>query len=171
MGFGVIITLMIAANIYTLYMLFTISSTAKATLTSEVRSIDFSKQLQTLLYEQERNAEKYWISHDRTYFDLLTDGAARSNLVFDSLLSVQTDSTPQQMIRNLKRTHSWYLSKFTLANNHRGTKSNEKKNLPEQAILTDSLEKVQSSLNNLINLSQESIDYSMTNVEEMTSRS
>jgi hypothetical protein len=62
LGFGVVIALMIVSNAFVLIQLNNISTSAKATLTNNVTSIDLVKRLQSILIDEERNAQKFIIS-------------------------------------------------------------------------------------------------------------
>jgi signal transduction histidine kinase len=124
-----------------------------------------------LLYEQQRNIQKYWISHDKTYYDLFAEGAKGFNKSLDSLLTIQTEAAGEQMIYTIQRTHTWFVTSVVPFNS-RAEKASKIKNVQDmQAMSTDSLEAIHGALNNLIRLNQASIDYSMTTVELITSRS
>jgi two-component system sensor histidine kinase GlrK len=170
MGFGVIIILMIIANAYILYQLVTISNTAKVTLTSEVKSIDIAKHLQSLLYEEERNAHKYWISYDKIYFDLFVGGSNKFNESVDSLLVTQSDSVGKQLINNIQRTYAWFVSQIIPFVQRKQLLKTEISKLEEQK-RADSIQALHTNLNDLIRLNQLSIDNAMINVETITTRS
>ncbi|MBI3765349.1 MAG: hypothetical protein HY277_02460 [Ignavibacteriales bacterium] len=88
LGLGVIITLMIISNAVVIVQLNEVSSSAKTTLTTDVAAIDIVKQLQMVLVDQERNAQKFLVSHDGTYFGLFSDGTRQFDSFMDSLLIV-----------------------------------------------------------------------------------
>jgi two-component system, NtrC family, sensor histidine kinase GlrK len=170
MGFGVIIILMISANAYILYQLVTISNTAKITLTSEVKSIEITKHLQSLLYEEERNAYKYWISYNKIYFDLFLGGSKKFNESVDSLLITVSDPGGKQLISNVQRTHAWFFSQLTPFVQRKQLSKIKISKLEEQK-RADSLNAIHTNLNDLIQLNQVSIDNAMINVETITTRS
>jgi len=168
MGFGVIIILMISANAYILNQLITISNTAKITLTSEVKSIDITKHLQSLLYEEERNAKKYWISYNKDYFDSFVGGSNKFNESVDSLLVTQSDPSGKQLIGNIQRTHAWFFSQLTPFVQRKQLLKINKLEGQERA---DSLNAIHTNLNDLIRHNQASIDNAMIDVETITTRS
>jgi two-component system sensor histidine kinase GlrK len=169
-GFGVIIILMITVNAYILYQLVTISDTAKVTLTSEVKSIDIAKHLQSLLYEEERNAYKYWISYDKIYFDLFVGGSKIFKEAGDSLLTTQSNPDGNQLIKNIQRTHAWFVSQVTPFDQSKQLLKTEISKL-EELKCADSLQSLHINLNDLIRLNQVSIDNAIINVETITTRS
>ncbi len=170
MRLGVIIILMITVNAYNLYQLVTISKTAKATLTSEVKSIDIAKHLQSLLHEEERNAYKYWISYDKIYFDLFVGGSKKFKEAGDSLLITQSDHSGKQLINNIQRTHAWFVSQVTPFDQSEQLLKTEINKLEEQK-RTDSLHALHTNLDDLIQLNQVLIESAMINVEAITTRS
>jgi two-component system sensor histidine kinase GlrK len=170
MGFGIIIILMITANAYILYQLITISNTAKVTFASEVKSIAIAKHLQSLLYEEERNAYKYWISYDKIYFDLFVGGSKRFKKVGDSLLITQSNPGGKQLIKNIQRTHDWFISQVTPFDQGKRLLKTKISKLEEQQH-ADSILTLHTNLNDFIQINQVSIENAITNVETITSRS
>jgi len=170
MGFGVIIILMIISNTYILYQLVTISNTAKVTLTSEVKSIDITKHLQSLLYEEERNANKYWISYDKIYFDLFVGGSKKFNESVDSLKVTQSDPGGKQLINHIQRIHAWFVSQVPPSFQRKQLLKTEISKIEKQK-RADSIQALHTNLNDLIRLNQVSIDNAMINVETITTRS
>jgi CHASE3 domain sensor protein len=169
-GFGLIIILMIIANVYVLYQLIFISDTAKITLTSEVRAIDITKRLQSLLYGEERNAQKYWIANDKTYYVLFAEGTRSIDESLDSLSVTQSDNTGKMLIGKIRRIHNWYVSQVTPPDQPKQiVKSAMKGSVDQQR--SDSLEVLHTALSGLIKHNQVSIDNAMTNVEKITNRS
>jgi two-component system sensor histidine kinase GlrK len=167
-GFGIIITLMILSTAYVLYQLITISHAAKVTLTSDVRSIDYAKQLQTLLYEQERNTQKYFISHDRTYHDLFLEGEERFYENIDSLLMVESNPEEMRLIDRVLQTHGWLATIHFPNAEHTAADPDSEINQLNRA---DSLELLHATITTLIRMNQSSIDNSMEYVEETITRS
>jgi CHASE3 domain sensor protein len=74
-GFGLVIALMIAVNVYVLSQLYSVSSITHDTLSSDVQVIDLAKAVQGYLTDEERYVQKFAITGDRTYVDLLGDRA------------------------------------------------------------------------------------------------
>jgi CHASE3 domain sensor protein len=126
LGFGAIIALMVVSNTFVLLHLYDISSSAKTTLTNNVSGIDFVKHLQSILTDEERNAQKFIITHDRTYYGLFTQSANEFNSYVDSLRFTSIESDGIESVNNIVHTHNWFVSTITgesekLSAGHKGT--------------------------------------------------
>ena len=163
-GFGIMIILMIIVNAYVLVALYTVSGRMRHTLMIDARSIDFAKQLQTLLSDEDRYAQKYLISRDPAYYALF---AETSRLFIQNLDSLSLDASPagqpQEMVQNAERMHSWYATVIT-AQHAQGAQP------PPEGSRNDTLETLRRTLDNLITIDQRAISSSIANVEAATER-
>ena len=63
-GFGIVIFLMLIANAYVLLELHKVTGTSRTALTIDVQAIDLEKEMRTILYEEERYADRYFMARD-----------------------------------------------------------------------------------------------------------
>jgi len=167
-GFGVIICLMVAVSGYVLLQLNTVSKTANVTLYSDVHSIDLAKQMQTLLYDEERDALKFLIAHDDSYYVLFDEGARRFDNNIDTLVSLKPGFEELEIIYQIQRGHQEFAG--MMVRQRKVPPRMEGEPSPDQAGF-DSLEVIHASLSRLITINQGSISQSMVNIETTTSRS
>ncbi len=106
-SFAGIIVLMVVANVYVLIQLNAVSKTTSATFRSDARSINLAKQLETILFDEERAAEKYLISRDTMYFMIFKDQAELFDLYTDSLYSMSPNPHEVGLIYRLRNGHRW----------------------------------------------------------------
>lgn len=169
-GYWIIIVGMILVNAYVLNELHTVSITARATLASDVQAIDLAKQLQSILYEEERHGQKFRISHDHTYYALFTDDARRFTQYADSLFDA--DPSPQEriIIADIQRAHAWTTA---MMNQEQQAMSNPPPAVRIDLARTwaDSLDDLHGKLSETIRLNQLSIGNSMNRLEATTNRS
>jgi signal transduction histidine kinase len=104
-GFGVIILVMIVVNGLILLELNALSSTVRSALSTDVRALDGAKQLRTLLYDEERHAQKFLVSRDTLYLRLFVDVAARFEHQLDSVRTLIKASRGNAYITEISRTH------------------------------------------------------------------
>lgn len=102
-----IIILMVGANVYVLIQLNVVTQTTSDTFRSDVRSINLAKQLQTILFDEERAAEKYLITRDTLYFTIYKDQAELFDLYTDSLYSTSPSPLEVGLIFRVRNGHRW----------------------------------------------------------------
>ena len=108
LGFGMIIIVLTAANLYVLFQLVTVSSATRTTITRDVQSVDLTKQLRTNLYDEERYAQKYLVTRDSAYFSLFTDQQRIALGILNSLTQSVKDSTELARVQATTARHAWY---------------------------------------------------------------
>ncbi len=158
-GFGVIIVVMIAANSYILYQLHHVATTTTRALTLDVQSIDLAKQLHTILYEEERHAQKFLISRDSVYRGLFLEANRLFRQSLDSLDRLSTSEEDHRMVQNDRRIHAWHAQGII-----------EEEDLDDRS-RTDSLDAIHRSLDDLITRKQGVITHAMADVESTATRS
>jgi signal transduction histidine kinase len=170
LGYAIIIVVMIAANIYELHELDAVSQAAQSTLTSNVGAINFAKQLQTTLYEEERNGQKYRITHDYAYYGLFCDDTARFSQTLDSLRFLPLDLQKTALLGEVQARHYWIVQAIV----------REKETLPQapqegllrdMSAWTDSIGTIHSTLTEFAQQNQLSIGDAMNHFESTTRRS
>ena len=164
-GFGIMIVLMIIVNAYVLVALDMVSIRMQRTLTVDAQSIDLAKQLQTLLFDEDRYAQKYLISKDTAYYALF---AETSRLFLENLDSLSSyfpgGGRPQQLLRKAERQHTWYV---TAIGEERSGQPGVRR---ADGSRSDTVESVRRTLDDLISFGQRAIASSMSNAEIATDR-
>ncbi|MBI1807341.1 MAG: hypothetical protein HYR76_09860 [Ignavibacteria bacterium] len=169
LGLGVIITLMIISNAVVIVQLNEVSSSAKTTLTTDVAAIDIVKQLQMVLVDQERNAQKFLVSHDGTYFGLFSDGTRQFDSFMDSLLIVRPKLEEMEVIHEIRQSHAWFVNVIGREAGEADTNLHGADSLMKA--ISDSLGIVHVKFDWVIRLNQLAISSAMTTVETTTGRS
>jgi signal transduction histidine kinase len=166
-GFIAIIVIMVLSTTYVLFELHDVTGAAKMTLSANVKSVDQAKQLKTLLYDEEGYAQKYLISEDRTYFDLLMESSRQFDRIVYTLRTLQTEEAERSIINQVVNTHQWFESDFS--------KKSDITAIPDTSQVSEkwhgSFEMIHRQLDHLISLNQLTIGNAMSRVEATTSRS
>jgi two-component system sensor histidine kinase GlrK len=166
-GFIAVIVIMVLATTYVLIELHDVTGAAKMTMSANVKSVDNAKQLKTLVYDEEGYAQKYLISEDGTYFDLLLENSRQFERTCYSLSGLQKGEAERAIVNQIASTHQWFVNDFR-----------HKRDLPKAADTSrvseewhDSFELIHRQLDHLISMNQLTIGDSMSKVEATTSRS
>ncbi|MBI5474356.1 MAG: HAMP domain-containing protein [Ignavibacteriae bacterium] len=169
-GFVVVIGLMIAANVYVLWQLNDVTKITSRTFQNDVRSINLAKQLQTILFEEDRHALKFLVSRDTTYFTLYNDQSNLFDQYLDSLYEAAPTNTEVGLIFDLRQRHTWTRKSMM-------TETTKKQRLSVEQISSqdhprsDTVEALYAGLNQLIRLNEEEVGASVANVNETMVRS
>ncbi len=166
-GFIAIIVLMVLSTSYVLLELREVSSAAQITLSSNVKSVDQAKQLKTIIFDEEGYAQKYLISGDKTYFDILLDSFREFDNTLNSLRTLQVDNAELAIVKKIGDTHRWLETSFISKQENKSAMDTGK--LSEE--WHNSFEALQRQLDHIIGLNQLTIGNSMAKVETTTSRS
>ncbi|HXX62888.1 MAG TPA: ATP-binding protein [Bacteroidota bacterium] len=162
-GFGLVIFLLIIATIYVLGELQRVTGTSRSALTVDVQAIDLAKQMRTILYEEERFAQRYLISNDTAYRGVFTD----NNRVFvrdlDSLSNMLSDQRELRLLTDAGEDHNRHFL-AVLAADPRDPALNEKAR-------TDQMDRVHKAIDDLIAGKQRSVSASVVDIERATRRS
>jgi len=167
LGFGAIIVIMIIASTYILLELSAVSTSAKMTLTDNVKAVDLAKQLQDILHDEAEDVQKYLISRDETYFSLFDSSSQRFNHYLDLLLQAQSDKTGRSLIRNMRRTHDTFLAGIQ---NGKDLQKSGKKSASVR-LNVGAVETLSRSLDHLITINRGSIENAMSRMKATTTRS
>ncbi len=166
LGLGVIITLMVISSAFVLFQLNEVSISTETTLTTDVTAIDKAKHVQTILVDQERSAQKFLVSHDRTYYGLFSDGRRQFDSYMDSLLAVCSDTKEAALINQILHATHWFDDVI-------GQEGGDPRMMADSsdALLTavsDSLGIIHAKLDQIIRLRQLAINNAMAAVETKT---
>ncbi len=108
LGFGLIIVVLTAANVYALFQLVTVSTATRTTITRDVQSVDLTKQLRTVLYDEERYAQKFLVTRDSTYLTLFNDQQRVALGLLASMSQSIKDSADGDRVASTTARHAWY---------------------------------------------------------------
>jgi signal transduction histidine kinase len=167
LGFSTIIVIMALASTYILIELHTVTNSAKTTLSSNVKSLDHAKRLKTMLYDEEGYAQKYLISGDRTYFDLLSEQSKQFDEGISALYALQPTEEESRILTQIISTHQFFDTDVRPLN--------DSTELPDPGRMNEKwysiFESVHRQLDLLISLNQITIGKAMSQVETTTERS
>jgi len=167
-GFALIILIMVIANGYVLLELQAVSEAGRTTLTSDVQAIDRAKQLKEILFDEERNSQKYLVSRDQVYASLVADDVRRFLVSLDSLEAVTLDPEEAALVSEIREGHSWLATLIPQVHN-RGVRPNSQEIL--SARLDTGAGTLHALLDRMILINQQTIDRSMHGIEQTTKRS
>lgn len=163
LGFSLVIALMITASAYVLLELKRVSDTTRSTITVDVQAIDMAKQMRTILYEEERYAQKFLIARDTAYHVVFTDNNRLFIVYLDSLTAMLTEPGDNQALLRVGESHDWHFNAVSGAD-PLGPAGSEKAR-------TDTIDAILHSLDNLIITKQRSVSASVDSIETATKRS
>ena len=144
-GLGFIIAVVMLANAYMLLEISRISNSIKTTVSSNVRIIDLSKEIQVILEDEVIHAQKYLISGDPAYFNMFSESNKRYDQILRSLQDIKSDETGQSLLNRVDILH-----KSVLATIYDGRARDKQLNVK----LLDHYESMKRDLENLIGHNQ-----------------
>lgn len=168
-GFIAIIVIMVLATTYVLIELHGVTGAAKMTMSANVKAIDHAKQLKTLIYDEEGYAQKYLISEDRTYFDLLLESCRQFDRICNSLGVLPQEEAEQAIVKQIVSTHQWLENEFRRKDKDALPPAADTSRLSEQWHASFAL--LHRQLDHIISVNQLTIGNAMAKVEATTSRS
>jgi len=163
LGFGIIIVLMIAASSYVLIELQRVAEMTRAALTVDVRAIDLAKQMRTVMYEEERYAQKYLITLDSAYLSVFADNNRQFTRFLDSLSAMLPERQEQRELLTIGELHDWHFASVAAAGAH-DPAANERQR-------TESIDKILKTLDELITTKQHAVSTSMLDIDLAAQRS
>ena len=170
LGFGIIILVLVLVNGLILIQLREFSDTVRTMLLTDVRCIDVTRQVRTLLSEEERNARKFLVTADTLYRMLFADAATLSTPLIDSVLPSVSSPGERRMLEELSATHTWLVSSVTGLQAVRSAegRAGGATYLLSEEVLVDSIAQIQASLDALVVRTRASVNRSMTMLEADT---
>ena len=160
-GFGTVIFLMLIATAYVLIELNKVTGTSRTVLTVDVQSIDLEKEMRTILYEEERYADRYFMAQDTVYRNVFMDNNRAFVRCLDSLSGMLSDPREKQMLDLAGRTHDWHFTSV-LGSDLTPSVVNQR---------ADAMDGIRSTLNDLISRRQHAVDASVESIDRATQRS
>jgi two-component system sensor histidine kinase GlrK len=160
-GFGTVILLMVVATAYVLVELHKVTRTSRTALTIDVQAIDLEKEMRTILYEEERYADRFFMAQDTVYRKVFLD----YNRIFvrhlDSLSGMLSDPRERQTLDLAGQMHEWHFSSVIGAD------------LAPSAVnqRADAMDKIRKWLDSLISSRQHAVDTFVDSIDRATQRS
>ena len=97
-GFSIVIFFMLVATAYVLLELHRVTGTSRTALTVDVQAIDLEKEMRTILYEEERYADRYFMAQDTSYRSAFLEYNKRFVRHLDSLSGMLSDPRERQTL-------------------------------------------------------------------------
>ena len=160
-GFGIVIFLMLIATAYVLLQLHKVTGASRTALTIDVEAIDLEKEMRTILYEEERYADRYFMAQDTAYRNIFLENNRLFVQDLDSLSGMLTDAREKQTLDLAGQIHEWHFTSVLRADlsptevNHRA----------------DAMDRIRKSLDELISSRQHAVDASVQSIDRATERS
>lgn len=160
-GFGLVITLMILANLYVLRQMNSVTKSQNETFMKDVNDIDLAKQMQAVLFEEEPYAEKAAALRDGEYYRVFEQQSRVFNQFADSLsLSAeQMFADERALLEGIRECHAWFADATRRATYGIGRRSDP---AFDDAVRQDSLSSLHSQLRGFIGINEASVKRSMS---------
>jgi two-component system sensor histidine kinase GlrK len=160
-GFGFVIFLMLIATAYVLFELQRVTGTSRTALTVDVQAIDLEKEMRTILYEEERFADRYFMAQDTVYRNVFLEKNRLFVRDLDSLTGMLSDARERQTLDLAGRIHDQNFTAVLGAD------------LTPAAVnrRADAMDKVRNSLDDLVTRRQHAVDASVQSIDRATERS
>jgi len=160
-GFGIVIFLMVLATAYVLFELEKVTRTSRTALTIDVQSINLEKEMRTLLYEEERFADRYFMARDTVYRNVFLERNRLFVRYVDSLSGMLSVPREMQTLDQAGQTHDWHFSSVLAAD-------------PSPAAVNqraDAVDRVRRLLDSLVVSRQRAVDASVESIDRTSQRS
>jgi len=160
-GFAIVIFLMVVATAYVLRELDKVTRTSRTALTIDVQAIDLEKEMRTLLYEEERFADRYFMARDTVYRNVFLERNRQFVRNVDSLTGMLSDQREREILDQASQTHDWHFSSVLAAD-------------PSPAAVNqraDAVDNVRKSLDSLLASRQRAVDASVESLDRTSERS
>jgi len=160
-GFGLVIFLMAIATAYVVLQLHRVTGASRTALTVDVQAIDVEKEMRNILYEEERYADRFFLSGDTAYRNIFMDYNRLFVRNVDSLYGMLIDSRERKTLDLASQIHDWHFTSVVGAD-------------PSIAALNqraDAMDRVRKSLDDLVASRQRAVDASVASIDRATERS
>ena len=130
-------------------------------LTIDVQAIDLEKEMRTILYEEERYADRYFMAKDTVYRNVFLDDNRLFVRYLDSLSGMLSDQSEKETLDLAGQIHDWHFTSVLDAD------------LSPNAVneRADAMDRVRKSLDDLIGRRQRAVDASVRTIDLATERS
>jgi two-component system sensor histidine kinase GlrK len=160
-GFGIVIILMLTATAYVLFELHNVTGASRRALTFDVQAIDLEKEMRTILYEEERYADRYFMAQDTVYRNVFLDNNRLFVRYLDSLAGMLSDAREKQTLDLAGQIHDWHFTSVLGAD------------LTPPAVnqRADAMDRIRKALDDLLSRRQHAVDASVQSIDRATERS
>ncbi len=160
-GFGMVIVLMILANMYVLLQMNKVTKSTTDTYTYDLSDIDIAKHMQAVLFDEEPYAQKAAALHDGEYYRVFEQQSKVFNQFADSLSlsSRQMFADERALVEQIRGTHAWFRDATRRATFGLGRRSDPA--LDDEA-RSDTLDALHARLREFIAINEASVKRSMT---------
>jgi two-component system sensor histidine kinase GlrK len=168
LGFGVVIVLMIATNLYVLRQMQKVTAKTTQTYAYDVRGLDLAKQMRALLIEEEPYAQKAAALRDPDYYNVFAEQVKVFTQLSDSLIATSLSENDRALVERVRAGHSWFVDAVK-----RATYGNARPTDAEfdEGARNDTLEALHAALNEFITGTEQSIKRSMAEADSRMTRS
>ncbi len=167
-GFGVIIVLMIATNLYVLRQMQKVTATTTQTYAYDFRGLDLAKQMQALLFEEEPYAQKAAALNDPEYYKVFAEQVNVFEQFADSLARTSLSEQDRILVNRIREGHKWFAEAVRRATYGIG-RTND--GAFDEAARNDSLDVLHANLRDFISGTEQSIKRSMAEAGHRMSKS
>jgi two-component system sensor histidine kinase GlrK len=160
-GFGIVIFLMLIANAYVLLELQRVTGTSRTALTIDVQAIDLEKEMRTILYDEERFADRYFMAQDTVYRNVFLEKNKLFVRYLDSLSGMLSETRERRMLDLAGQIHDQHFTSV-VGDDLTPSTVNER---------ADAMDNVRKSLDDLVSRRQRAVDASVQTIDRATERS
>lgn len=165
-GFGAVIFLMSAANVYLIFELRGVREATKNSFTDDLRAADLAKQMKSLLFDEEPYAQKAAALKDVEYYKVFEQQAKLFTLFADSLPGLRLSDEKVMLVRRIQNSHAWFFEVV-----QQSTFSNSKSDKSNEEIRSDTLDVLHANLDQFIKANESSIQTSIAEISRAMTNS
>ncbi|MBI5471351.1 MAG: HAMP domain-containing histidine kinase, partial [Ignavibacteriae bacterium] len=162
LGFGIIILLMLAANVYMISALRGVMSGTKDTFTYDMRAADLAKQMKAILYDEEPYAQKAAFFQDKDYFKVFEEQSKVFTQFADSIRSLGVSDNKVAIVHRVQESHAWFteaVRRATFGSGRRGDHADENER-------SDTLDVLHAQLDQFIKLNQQAVQIAIGEIND-----
>ncbi len=167
LGFGIIILLMLAANVYMISALRGVMSGTENTFAYDMRAADLAKQMKALLYEEEPYAQKAAFFQDKEYFKVFEEQSRVFKQFADSLESLGLSENKVAIVNRVQESHAWFSEAVRRATHGIGRRLDQ----AEENLRSDTLDAMHAQLDQFIQLNQQAVQNAIGEINDGMVRS
>ncbi|MEO8166917.1 MAG: ATP-binding protein [bacterium] len=160
-GFGAVIFLMSAANVYLIFELRGVREATQNSFTDNLQAADLAKQMKSLLYDEEPYAQKSAVLKDVEYYKVFEQQAKLFNLYADSLQGFGLSEGKLLLASRIRNSHAWFFDVV-----QQSTFSSNKSDKINEEIRSDTLDALHATLEQFIKTNETSIQTSLTEINK-----
>lgn len=156
-GFGIIALALLVVHGHALISLDRVSTAVATALRSDIAAIDRAHGLHALLQEEERYAQRFVLTADRSAYQRFQQARIATRAALDTLGRILTAANEQAALHQVRRVHSWLGTAVLDRTDHPLLRSGE---------IVDSLDVAHTGLDLLVALNQDAIARSVSGIDD-----